>query len=305
MFFSQHLTDEDLIGLAAERDLAFGALGSKALYAAKSWLGDQYELNAEALRDMGFADDEGLGDPPEFDEVLQGFTIPTLIRFDRRRQKGFRDDLVIAPSMQAVGLLGDSDGPGYIPRFDRKQGSGFKTTVLASVWGRIPDRAEAHEPHSSEGWVMALVLDSGSDMDRSAILSDENRGLMYKGMDAADQRSILATDEESHDFGDTVKLGSASLAQIIIINARRRIQGLPMLDDTQWHARLPHYEDVVINGVPQLPSVGTNGNQINLGASDPKKGFPGGGIREAVYVVAVRTEEPEEPEEPAEEPAAD
>lgn len=309
MFFSQHLTDEDLIGLAADRDLAFGVLGSKALYAAQSWLGDQYELNAAALRDMGFTGDDELGEPPEFDEVLQAFTIPTLIKFDRRRQRGFLDNLVIAPNMQEVGLMGTDEQPGYVPRFDRKQGSGFKTTVLGSVWNRIPDTGEAHEPHSAETWTMAIVLDGGSDLSGSAMLSDENRGLMYKGMNAADQRSILMTDEEGADFGATVELGSATLAQIIIINAQRRLQGYSLLDDTPWFTRLPHYEDVTINGTPQTPSVGAHKGQFNLGGSDPREGFQECGIREAVYAVAAVAEEPQEPEEPeepaAEEPAAE
>jgi hypothetical protein len=280
--------------IAAGRGIAFGVLGSKALFAAKSWLGDQYELNAEALRDMGFHGDEELGEPPEFDEILDAFTVPTLIRFDRRRQKGFRDNLVIAPSMQAVGLMGNGNGPGYIPRFDRKQGSGFKTTVLESVWSRIPDRAEAHDPRVPEGWSIAIVLDSGSDLDDSLMMSgDSSRGLMYKGMNGADQRDILSTDEEDVNLGDTVELSSATLAQIILINAQRRVQGKPLLDDEHSFTRLPQYEDVLVNGVPQMPSVGTNGGQLNLGASNPREGFPSGGIREAIFAMVESSPEPE------------
>lgn len=52
--YADHLTDADLLRIAGERGLAFGVLGSQALQAAQSWLAGQYELNAEALRDMGF-----------------------------------------------------------------------------------------------------------------------------------------------------------------------------------------------------------------------------------------------------------
>jgi hypothetical protein len=294
LIYAEHLTDTDLLRLADERGLAFGVLGSQALQAAQSWLAGQYELNLEALRDMGFHGDERLGEPPEFDDVLDAFTIPTLLKFDGRRQKGFRDNLVVAPSMQAVGLMGNGDGPGYIPRFDRKQGSGFKTTVLESVWDQIPDRAEAHDPHVPEGWSIAIVLDSGSDLDDSLMMSgDSNRGLLYRGMNGADQRDILATDEEDVNLGDTVELSSATLAQIILINAQRRIQGQPLLDDEHSYTRLPQYGDLMVNGVPQMPSVGTNGGQLNLGASNPREGFPTGGIREAIFAVPEPAAEPE------------
>lgn len=240
------------------------------------------------MRDLGFGSRE-LDEAPAFDDVLGEFGMAALIRLDRRRELGLQDSLVIYPSMRKVGLMGTKNKPGYVPRFDRKQGETAQTGVLEAVWGQFTDKDRRHEPGAQGKWLMAVLLDgrTGAGRQPAEQFGDHGSvGILYQGMKAEEQRRMLRTDQADNDFGDHLAIRSGTLAQIIIRNAQLRLTGQSLLDREQSFTRLVHYPDQPFRQRGHTPCVGSDERgKLFLGASEANEMALKGGIREALQPV--------------------
>lgn len=313
-----HLTDRDIIQLADERGLAPGILGSRAVQAADGWLGEQYEVNKEALRDLGFRPHELEEEAPSFDEVVKTIGgVPTLVKLGRRQQLGRQDGLLVLPNIRSVGLMGTSDAPGYIPRYNRKEGLASKIHVTDDVWSTYADRAVEHDPLAPEStkWIVALWLDAGK---KSSVLGIGDRhgesGLLYSGLTVEEQRELLKADQEVSEFDDRFVLAAAGVTHYLVRNAQLRVLGEPLLDSRDVDEELLrersrsvpllpffdedrgqeevggtftnfiHYPNVKIGFKGRVPAARARKRQIQLGMAEVDTSAPGGGIREILQV---------------------
>jgi hypothetical protein len=304
---SMYLSDMDVLRIAQQRGLAPGVLGSRALQFAQSGLGEQYDLNLAALRDLGFKG-EALKDVPDFDKVLEGIGLNTLMRLGRRSEQGYQDHLIISPSLRKIGLMGTRNKPGIIPRFDRRQSREKKTALdkeqhkSGPYFEQIGDRDRRHDPSAGGDWVVAIELDHRRGADRQSLSEDAPRGLRHVGLHTRDQRELFKVDAEDNDFDPRLTISSMGIGQVFVRNAQQRQLGEQLLDELPpvpdfirsddkgqpLHAmtKLIHYPDRQVRYYRHVPVIAAYNGQVALGSIKSGELQSMAGVREVLQVAA-------------------
>lgn len=306
------LTDEDLLAAAESRGLAYGVLRTQWLGMATGELGRQYLANEEALRDLGFARE--LETAPHMDQVATILGSKALMRLAQRRQRGLDDHLLMYPNPHHVGFTGTDEAPGYVPRYNRKEGAQTRVHVSPDSWTGVfnfSDRDSRHDPITTEltHWVVAIALDSpepptykNSDVSFPDLLGDtlqqisgmngsnSNRGLVYTQLTADEQRQLIRSDHEDEEFGPGFVMGSMMLIPYIVRNAQLRAEGKPLLDAStndvyDFYTRLVGYGDQPARDKRRVvPSVRTDRGRLVLMNSFSEERHPTAGVRLVLYV---------------------
>ncbi|MFI5271081.1 MAG: hypothetical protein ACHQT9_03495 [Candidatus Saccharimonadales bacterium] len=297
-----HLTDWDILQLAGERGLAPGVLGSRAIHAAQGSLTEQYQVNQAAMLDMGFTRRQMEDEAPSFDEVVKRIGgLPTLMALGRRSEFGHQDNLMVLPNVRKIGLMGSDRNPGFIPRYNRKEGLATKVRGFAAEWLQVVDKGIGHDrrANASSNWIVALMMDGAVRRPASgsgviSIFADTQRGergLRYQGLTADEQREILKADQEVNEFEGIFALGAAGAAHYIVRNAQLRVLGQALLDDREQNSDLDTFTSFIdhpyvkVGGKDKVLGARTYRGQIELGSSPANERFPGGGIREVLQAV--------------------
>ena len=202
---------------------------------AAVWLETRYDLNLAALEDLGFGERELGVEVPAFEEIRDSLCSENLDWLYERRMAGHRDELVISPSIQRIGLrLGET---ALLPRFD--YGS-LRASRVSPAWNRFPNGDPTHD-NGSEPWPVAILLGDVADPRDPAqpVNEYEEKGLVYTKMVATEQQKVVE-DERSQHIASGRQLSHASIAEIVIVNAQRRQAGIPMLDG-RTYTRLVRY----------------------------------------------------------------
>ena len=277
--------------LIAARSALTQQLGANGLAAAgvelgsrlKTWANDEYALNIAALGELGFDKKTIETDVPAYEQVRDGLYTLGGHLGDRRTLRAV-DELVIAPSLQGIGLKGTTRKPGLIPRFDKKQ-NGVDTVVWSDLWGQFADKDPLHDNGTNEAFPVAVLLDDTQDprpgTSKKANAYDEV-GLVYTGMTVEKQREALAHDTTMHKVVGR-ELRSATIAQIVVANAKRRLECKPFLDQRTF-TRLTHYPDKVVDGVAYVPFVNSRDSRLGLDGSDVDYGWVSYGVRRVLGV---------------------
>jgi hypothetical protein len=295
---SQHLTEEDILDLARAKGLALGVLGSRWLQDTQGWLAAQVDLNTETNRELGFTP-SALEQAPQYDDLVQSLGTVGLMILGRRRTQGKEDHLSIFPNIRKIGLMGSSRNPGFVPRYNRKQGAITTTRVSKDVWPIYGDRAKIHDPlaGAQADWVVAIELDGGLRGRSAEGNTYGERGILYEGLNTDDQRRILRADQEVNEFPANWVLSSMTVAHYIARCAQRRTRGLPLPDSRlsdeyqrgnekeATSTTFVNYKEVSVARTPLIPAARTAKGQIELGRR-PASGTDSSGIREVVQLVA-------------------
>jgi hypothetical protein len=206
------------------------------------------------LYDLGFRPRDGI---PTFAQV-EGAVAPIAARLDGRRGEGDVAELVIAPSVQDIGLIGTPRDPGLLQLFDRGQDAGKGTYVWRGCWGKFGDKAPVHDNGVTARFSVAVLLGDVIDpLDPSKPANAYDQpGLVYPNTVVASQRSAIA--KEARQVEDGLEPAAARISTIVLANASRRALRrllvaagleveLPTLDEGRTFTNLVHY--------PTLPFV--------------------------------------------------
>jgi hypothetical protein len=198
-------------------------------------LSSQYGQTTSALGDMGFNEHDGI---PSY-ELVRDAIRPYAGWLSIRLEAGHHDELVIAPSLQVVGLVGDHDKPGLIPRFDEKQS--LPTIVNGPIQGFFKDKSPVHDNGTKDVFPVAILLGDISAPDNPSQPANVRGepGLVYTDMNVADQRRALHAEQDMHAQAGRLFAG-VTVGQIIMVNAARRAAGQRRLD-VYTQTRLVHY----------------------------------------------------------------
>lgn len=312
---SPHLTDKDVLQLAAARGLSAGVVGGKHYNQAYEWVYKEAEINAEAMRDLGFKSAE-IEEAPTAEDAIQQLGTAGLIALGRQFSLGRDATLMIMPSIREIGLFGDSNNPGIIPRYDRKEGRAkqINTQGLREVWGDVDDKATQHDPVVREGskWVIAFMLGGGT---RAGVIGSLDRfgeaGVVYDDMDTEDQRRMIQADSETDEYGSNFVVGAAGIGHYIWRCAQLRVKGHPLLDSRHGQVDVGYaqrqtlvkdperdeskltatnfvnYDDrkMKLGSTMEIPAARTEGGQIIIGRR-PSSATHGAGVRRVLQHVA-------------------
>lgn len=235
------------------------------------WLSRQYDLAVRALSDLGFS-----RSIPTFEQIKDAITEQDAVLLNARRAGGAKDELVIVPRLQTVGLIGTKRKPGLIPRFDRKQKPKDATRFEGSIWDVFDDKDPLHDRARGREVPTVAILLGGKSVDDEAI---DGRGLVARNRSVSEQRETMEMYQEAHRaIHKNNRLVVASIGHIVMANAARRINGEPMLDQ-HTTTRLIHYPGSVADGVPTVRS---DGRQLVLGRSPLYGIWNAHGIRRAL-----------------------
>ncbi|MEO7363901.1 MAG: hypothetical protein ABIV43_00120 [Candidatus Saccharimonadales bacterium] len=288
------ISNEELLAEVANRGLelpqakAAGAFACEGAQVSSDWalnLADQYELSVAALGELGFTEADGI---PAFQQVTAGLGENNAVWLNDRKASGDQDELVIVPNIESIGLMGTSRKPGLIPRFDRKQSKNDKTYVYNPLWDKSKDKDPIHDNFLNEQFGTAVLLgDVTNPRDHNKPANDyQEPGLVFTSMKVPAQRDALKTEAAEH-AAQGRQLRNATIGQIVLVNAQRRLQGKPFLD-TQTYTRLTHYPDVKLDGDACVPDVGANDRQLGLFGSNVQDGWGSSGVRRALRIAKIQ-----------------
>lgn len=279
--------------LMTERDQCMRQLALTGLEAADvslDWLDEQYDLAITALGDLDFDEQWVASNVPALEQVKDAIDDETAAWLNQQRTKAeMHRRLVIAPSTQSIGLLGESGSEGLIPRFDMKQNHKGRTIIEWDAWKRFGDRDPLHDNGSKEPVTVDIVLgDTRDPLHPEEPANDYNEfGLVFVNMSLGDQRAALASESAIHaEFGRDLQ--PVTLGSYVLANAQRRIEGRPLFD-LATKTRLVHYPNPsgaetthFPDLMPLLDSVGPMG----LGGYDYKvlHEHPQHGVRRMLHV---------------------
>jgi len=268
--------DTELIGLRSRMDellmqrgelvSQIGAAGINGVDTSLGWLDEQYEVSITALGELGFDKRTLETEFPNLEQIKSGITDASVTWLNSQRaSNGMHRRLVIAPRIQDVGLVGTVHEAGIITRFDKKQDA--ETELAQDLWDIFDDRDPVHDNGATEKWAATVLLGDTVDPRDSSkpANSYDEPGLVFTGLTVAEQRTELATEATTHKTTGRL-LVSASIAQIVVANAQRRVEGLPLLDQRTF-TRLTHYPDVPVDGSPYVTGVYSRGRLLGLSGS--------------------------------------
>ena len=275
--------------LIAHRSELTQALGSGALAGSDTsveWLKDGYDLNLAALGELGF-NAKALQALPSYEQVVAGVNNGTAKWLDyQRADAGMHRRFVLAPRIQDIGLIGTSRTPGLITRFDKKQ-NGVDTYIWETLWGNeFKDKAPIHDNGAPDKWNAGILLGDTQDPQNKSEKANgyDEPGLVYVDMTVPRQRQTLQTEILGHKQAGR-ELHSATNAEIVVANAQRRLEGIPLLDQ-QSYTRLVHYPDTVVGGIACVPIVTSRNRQQRLSGSSVDNGWNNYGVRRVLRLPA-------------------
>jgi len=222
------------------------------------WLSDLYELNDGALADLGFSARQRAKYVPAFEQVRDAIDPATATWLNEQRLVGNQGELVIPPSVQRIGLLGRNRKDGLIPRFDLKQNPDGQRTVVYGTPNKNEswDKHPIHDNGQSGTFQAAILLGDTTDPRPRHKSKDANlynqAGLVFTDMRVVDQRKALKAERAVHEQAGRTLI-EATIGQIIVANAQRRLAGERMLDQWLTYTRLVHYP--VINPKTNHPMI--------------------------------------------------
>jgi hypothetical protein len=222
------------------------AVDSVGINADIGWLSDLYALNDGALADLGFSEKQRAKYVPAFEQVRDAITPASAAWLNEQRDAGHQGELVIPPSVRGIGLLGRNRKTGLLPRFDLKQNpDGHKTAVFGTPnknesWDKHP----IHDNGQSGAFQAAMLLGDTTDprprhKAKAANLYNQ-AGLVFTDLRVIDQRKALKAERAIHEQAGRTLI-EATIGQIILANAQRRLAGERMLDQWLTYTRLVHY----------------------------------------------------------------
>ncbi len=284
------ISNKELLAQVASRGLelpqakAAGAVACEGGQVSSDWilnLADQYELSVAALGELGFGEADGI---PPLEQITAGLGATNAEWLNERKDSGDQDELVITPKIASIGLIGTSRKPGLIPRFDRKQPKTDETYVFNAIWDKIIDKDPAHDNGGTEKFGAAVLLGDVSDPSNCAkpANSYDEAGLVYVNMRVPEQRDALKR-EAANQLCKGRELKGATIAQIVLVNAQRRLQGKQFLDTRNFN-RLTHYPDINLDGAAYVPNVAADVRQLGLDGSNVQYDWGSIGVRRALRV---------------------
>ena len=275
--------------LIARRSELTQALGSSALAGGDTsveWLKDGYDLNLAALGELGFSA-KALEALPSYEQVAAGVNNGTANWLDYQcADAGMHRRFVLAPRIQDIGLIGTKRAPGLITRFDKEQ-NGVNTYVWEFPWGtEFKDKAPIHDNGAPDKWNAGVLLgDTKDPRDNSKKANGyEEPGLVYVGMTVPQQRKELETEIQTHKQAGR-ELHSATIGEIVVANAQRRLEGKPLLGQRTC-TRLVHYPETVVARIACIPIVKSRNCQQRLSVSSVDNEWNNQGVRRVLRIPA-------------------
>jgi hypothetical protein len=264
--------------LHGERAGMAGSLGAASLNGATGelgWLADGYAAAKASLPDLGFTEPQIQKGVPALEQVQEALA-PVTAWLGMRTSDGHEHEVIIAPSVQRIGLMGTNRWPGLIPRFDKLQSLSSQTQIWPRFWTERGDKDLSHDGLSDVGsslpFSVAILLgDISNPIDTQRAANNYNDpGGVHPDLCADEQRFMLLSEQVAHIAAGRVVAG-VEIGQIIAANARRRRDGQAFLS-TGIITRLvqhPHQEVVSPEGhvADWIPAVRVVGQQQVLGGS--------------------------------------
>jgi hypothetical protein len=203
------------------------------------WLADQYELMLMALGSLGFGEKDGI---PAYEQVCDAVSPDTAVWLNERQEAGDQDRLVIAPSLQAVGLVGSKQEPGLVRRYNRGQSDPFyRIWVWGQLWRQFGDKAAVHDNGVNELFSVAVLLGDKTDPQKPAQPANDlnEPGLVYTRLSSDGQKITLDAEIEQQARAGR-QLMAATIGQLIVVSTADRETGLPALS-RRGMTYLAHY----------------------------------------------------------------
>lgn len=247
-------------------------------------LSQQYDTAVAALEAMGFGQGDGI---PSLAQIATGLTPNDMEWLDWRRVQGHQDALVIAPSVQTIGLVGTAEQPGLLPRAAAATGGAVTYSATPQLQAAYRDRDREHDnailfrPFSTS-FLLGDVTDP-FDPGMPANAADEP-GLVHTNQTVAGQRDSLMGEKDllERDWGiQSTRLRAASLGQLVTNTVQRQLTGQPHLDP-ETSTLLIHYPEQTADGRGYVPRVRSLGRHIAIGQGFTNLANQHRGIRRAL-----------------------
>ena len=210
------------------------AVDSVGANADIGWLSDLYALNDGALADLGFTQKQREKYVPAFEQVRDAITPASAAWLNEQRDAGHQGELVIPPSVRGIGLMGRNRKSGLIPRFNLKQSADGRKTVVFGTPKRNDswDKHPVHDNGLIGAFPVAILLGDTTDPRPRHKAKNANMfnqaGLVFTDMRVIDQRKALKAERAIHEQAGRTLI-EATIGQIILANAQRRLSGERML----------------------------------------------------------------------------
>ena len=236
---------------------------------------DDYDLTVTALGDLGVKDTSKIG-VPGFEEVGSTLGDPTAAFLGQHVERGDKPELTIHIPLSRRGFSLSK----LVAAFDAKQEYG--TSVWEELWGSYtPD---THNGQRGNGTAHVLLNDSRNPADTHEKANEyDEAGLVYVNQTVPQQRESLSDEAQiAADHG--VVLSPISFTEYMVVQAKRRQAGLPLLDKPTV-TRFTQYPDKKIGGRVYVPFADVRDRgQLRLYGSDVGSLWDNYGVRRVVRV---------------------
>lgn len=167
--------------------------------------------------------------------------------------------LVIFPSLQEIGVMGDSGKPGLVTRFDGGRGIYGSSTVYKEVWGQFEDDDPIHDDYRKAAWGAAILLNDLVDPRNPYVKANHfsEPGLVYTLM-TLDLQNTALEEEQSEHSQEGRYLTVATLSPVVMSYVQRKLSG----EDIFYKRRLTN-----------LVHYGAVNMDISVGARRPTVGW--------------------------------
>jgi hypothetical protein len=234
---------------------------------------DDYDLTLAAVSDLGFK--------PTKQHQLREFDELALTKEDGAYlgEHAARGDIPELTFHLPLGIR-SFDLDRLIVNFDAKQT--YETAVWKDLWSQY-GKADHNQSRPSVD-TGVLLNDTTKPKDRSQPANNyDEAGLVHTKHTVAEQRAAIIREQtEASQTG--VELNPVSLTQYMVVQAKRRQAGLPLLDKSTF-TRFVQYPEKGIDGRSCVPdaSVGSDGRLLLYG-TDVGRSWDRGGVRRVVRV---------------------
>ncbi|HEY4964464.1 MAG TPA: hypothetical protein VIH90_07275 [Candidatus Saccharimonadales bacterium] len=208
----------------------------------KDWIIESFAINGTALAELGFTADQLEIDFPSVEGVADSITPSEAVFIAERLEQKVGDTFVMTPIVRWVGLVARN---GLVTRFDAQRPRNSRSFVQANQWGRPSDRSLLHDngrvwPSFQVGVLLADTHLSPEPGDIDQVPIEAGLALTSNNVDS--QRSLFEAERQSFDSQE-LTLDLATIAQIVVVNAQRRIAGQKLLDSHGTATRFIQYPD--------------------------------------------------------------
>lgn len=265
-----------LAELHGERATLPGSLGAASVNGAAtelSWVADSYGAAVESLPDLGFSEQQVEEGVPTLERVQEAL-VPVSAWLGMRTRNGHEHEVIIAPNVQRIGLIGSGRWPGLIPRFDKLQGEDDRTIIRPSLWTQRPDKDPLYDgaPDADRLPLFSVAILLGDISDpvniREAANLYNDPGGVYPDLCADEQRFMLLNEKVAHGLAGR-RVEGVTIGQVIASNARRRRDSQPFLSTATVTRLVGHPDKEVVspegNAVDWTPAVRAVGQRQELG----------------------------------------